>query len=156
MIGQKLLMQFHARIKEAKPNWNDTMPFAGLNIIFTGDFMQLPPVLDTPLYRPPNIGKTTFLKPSHTRKQISKSINNQTVIKTSGRELWLLVKHTIILKKQMRQINDTLYASILDNLRHGQLTTTQTDILYSRIITENEITSPEWETATFLVRRNEL
>ncbi|CAG8681747.1 5980_t:CDS:10, partial [Cetraspora pellucida] len=64
IIGQKLLMQFYTYVKEAKPNWNNALPFAELNIIFLGDFMQLP------------------------LKQISSSVNTQTVVNTSGKYQW--------------------------------------------------------------------
>ncbi|CAG8745606.1 9570_t:CDS:2, partial [Cetraspora pellucida] len=50
IIGQRLITQLHTYIKEAKIFQDDTIPFAGLNIIFVGDFLQLLPVLDQPLY----------------------------------------------------------------------------------------------------------
>ncbi|CAG8636944.1 1942_t:CDS:2, partial [Diversispora eburnea] len=43
MMGQKLITKLHAYIKETKHFQNDTIPFADLNIIFAGDFLQLPP-----------------------------------------------------------------------------------------------------------------
>jgi hypothetical protein len=157
MIGQNLLTQFHARVKEAKSCQDDTIPFAGLNIIFAGDFMQLPPVLDSPLYRPSKVNKIVTSQMNESkRKRTPNFINAQMVMHTNGRELWLSVKHVIMLKKQMRQINDPSYAAILHNLRHGHLTTIQREVICKRIITENELNSPEWKDAIFLVRRNDL
>ncbi|CAG8602697.1 2590_t:CDS:2 [Cetraspora pellucida] len=57
MIGKSLLARFHTFLKVAKAT-DTSAPFAGLNILFSGDFMQLPPVIDPALYVP---NKITFL-----------------------------------------------------------------------------------------------
>jgi len=58
MIGQKLLAKFHETHKVAK-SINHDLPFAGMNILFAGDFIQLPPVQDTALYVPNKVSRLT-------------------------------------------------------------------------------------------------
>ena len=48
-IGPKLLLKIDIRLNEAFPNHQYTH-ILGRSIILTGDFAQLPPVLDKPLY----------------------------------------------------------------------------------------------------------
>ncbi|RHZ89046.1 hypothetical protein Glove_19g345 [Diversispora epigaea] len=95
MVGQMLLAEFYSFLKKIKGTDNLVL-FARINILFAGNFMQLPPVLDLTLYIPDKI-------------------NSLTVMNTAGRNLWLNVKHVICLKKPMRQINDPFFADILEN-----------------------------------------
>ena len=46
MVSAHLLAQMDQRIRSAKPaadEWNRPRPFGGVNVLFTGDFAQLPP-----------------------------------------------------------------------------------------------------------------
>ncbi|CAG8441197.1 2797_t:CDS:2 [Scutellospora calospora] len=54
MIEQNLLLQFHTFTKKIKASDNSTL-FAGINILFASDFMQLLLVLDKALYMPEKI-----------------------------------------------------------------------------------------------------
>ncbi|KAF5128363.1 ATP-dependent DNA helicase pif1 [Metarhizium anisopliae] len=49
MLGLRQLSWIDDRLREAFPNRNDDF-FGGLNILLVGDFFQLPPVLQKPLY----------------------------------------------------------------------------------------------------------
>ena len=49
MIGQEMFWMVGERLKEAKPHHQDK-PFGNLSIVLLGDWKQLPPVADTPLY----------------------------------------------------------------------------------------------------------
>lgn len=52
MIGQKTFFHVSERLKEAKPHRADE-PFGGLTVVLLGDWKQLPPVMDHPLYHTP-------------------------------------------------------------------------------------------------------
>ena len=52
MIVQKFLA---ACVQKAKAVHDSTISFGRLNVIFAGDFMQLPPVQDPALYEPNEI-----------------------------------------------------------------------------------------------------
>ena len=49
MVGKRLLAKINKNITRAK-NGNADVLFGGIDIIFFGDFVQFPPVLDSPLY----------------------------------------------------------------------------------------------------------
>ena len=49
MIGLKLLSAIDTRLKQIFPQ-NFDRPFGGLILVLFGDFGQLPPVMDSPLY----------------------------------------------------------------------------------------------------------
>lgn len=170
MLGQKLLAKFHACVQKAKVVYDNTIPFAGLNILFAGDFMQLPPVQDPALYMPNKMTRITEMTEEQSfvattqqgqtqgtkRKQNDPScITSGTVVNAIGRELWLSVKNVIQLKKQMRQIGDPFYASILENMRNGRLTQEQREALQTKIIGDDQIAHGDWKNAAFIVTRNE-
>ena len=49
MVGQYMLYQISKRLQEAKPH-KSTTDFAGVSIVLMGDYAQLPPVTDLPLF----------------------------------------------------------------------------------------------------------
>jgi hypothetical protein len=71
MVGCIMLTEIHIKLQKLKSS--PFKPFGGLNIMFLGDFMQFPPISDTPLYtsniKPPLI----FTKQTH-KKIIVKSL----------------------------------------------------------------------------------
>jgi len=49
MVGRKLLSRMDARLRDAFPEKQNEM-FGGCSILLLGDFAQLPPVGDVPLF----------------------------------------------------------------------------------------------------------
>ena len=82
MMGKNRLEQIDSRLKQARPQHKDK-PFGGISLLIGGDFKQLPPVFDTPLYH--REGGTTAAE-------------------SLGGVLYSLFdENTFILKAQMRQ-----------------------------------------------------
>ena len=79
MIGCRLLLKISQALNNAKENQS---PFGGINIVFTGDFAQLPPVGDPCLF-------------SHIDTyKIATPQGQQNVF---GKLLWLSIKTVVIL-----------------------------------------------------------
>ena len=57
MVGLWLLAQTDSRLRQIFPQAAD-QPFGGVSVALFGDFAQLPPVGDTPLYSPPSTATT--------------------------------------------------------------------------------------------------
>jgi ATP-dependent exoDNAse (exonuclease V) alpha subunit len=92
VIGQTMLARLHSRLNTIRAADHDE-PFAGLNILFAGDFMQLPPVRDPSLYMPNKVARVASvsdnLSQQENRKNTSSSIGAGTVTNAIGRDLWL-------------------------------------------------------------------
>ena len=69
---------------------NSDIPFGGMNIIFAGDFAQLPPVMAKPLY---DHTIRTFTTSSMTLRDQENAI---------GKAIWHQITIVIILKQNMR------------------------------------------------------
>ncbi|KAG1877562.1 hypothetical protein F4604DRAFT_1580633 [Suillus subluteus] len=80
-------------------------PFGGINVVFTGDFSQLPPVGQTRLY-------------SHFASKPGTARGQDAVF---GQLLWLSVRKVVLLTKNIRQSGDenTSFVSLLSHLRNG-------------------------------------
>ena len=50
MVGQKTFTMVSKRLQEARPHYKDK-PFGNLSVILLGDFKQLSPVRDSPLFK---------------------------------------------------------------------------------------------------------
>ena len=107
MVSLELLSQINARLMQFKVTRQDdkgeTMPFGGISIILMGDFSQLPPVKDKPLYIDPGKKNFQHLKGSH---------------------LYKLFDKAIVLKQIMRQQGDEEmeFRNVLTNLSSGNFT----------------------------------
>ena len=85
MIGCHLMLKISEALNDAKENQS---PFRGMNIVFAGDFSQLPPVGDTRLFSQIN---THDIKTCQGQENVFEKL------------LWLSVKTVVILDKVMRQ-----------------------------------------------------
>ena len=102
------------------------LPFGGLNVIFAGDFAQLPPVMGNSLYDhkvEPRVHSTQSVK------QQQASI---------GKATWARFTTVVVLRQNMRQklLNekDVKFRRVLENLRYKDCTAEDISLLYSRVV----------------------
>ncbi len=142
MIGCKLLLDIHEALCEAKEN-SDL--FGGINIIFVGDFAQLPPVGDTRLY-------------SHIHKERIGTPKGQKDV--FGRLLWLSVDKVIILNELVRQNarQDSQFTELLTRLASGSCTDADYNFLNSKSLRncQTDFTNPMWRQAPVIVSNNDV
>ncbi|KAF5326514.1 hypothetical protein D9611_000713 [Ephemerocybe angulata] len=123
MIGCKLLFQISNALVDAKGN---TAPFGGINIIFAGDFAQLPPVGQRRL----------SCKMDRTRCPKSEE-------DLGGQLLWHSVETVVILTEVVRQsgkVNEA-FVELLGRLREGRCSNDDYEVLMGRTI---QNVSPDW------------
>jgi hypothetical protein len=103
--------------------------FGGINVIFAGDFFQLPPVSATPLYRP--ISK--FSKDGRHKQSGDEARSRH------GRIAWKQVDTVVELTEQKRMESDPEYAKAVLHLRvHDDLTREDIALFNSRVIKSHE------------------
>jgi ATP-dependent DNA helicase PIF1 len=112
MIGQTKLATIHKRIAHAKRTNGEEM-FAGVNLVYFGDFHQHRPVLDTALFMPQST-------PTDTEQKFSSGEKNLTNF--GGRQLWRSLNAVVLLEKQKRYKNDERFLNLLTRLRFGRCT----------------------------------
>ena len=108
MVSNKLLMYIHQRLSEIFGTTNNAL-FAGISIITCGDFYQLPPIQQKPVYAEFN---DPMLNIDH---------------------CWRYFK-IAELTEVMRQRGDQTLIALLNNIRQGILTDEDRQILESRFI----------------------
>ncbi|PPR06558.1 hypothetical protein CVT24_001578 [Panaeolus cyanescens] len=140
MIGCKTLKKISESLEIAK---GSSSHFGGINIIFAGDFAQLPPVGDTRL--------SAFVDTSSSLA-CSKSGRD----KIDGRMLWLSVNSAVILTQSMRQTgpeNEDLIA-LLSRLREGKCNEYDFNILQERLVPRATVDWGQWRDAPVIVCDN--
>ena len=142
MIGCKLLLSIHEALCEAKEN---IKPFGGIDIIFAGDFAQLPPIGDTRLY-------------SHINSR--KAATNSGQKEVFGKLLWLSVNKVVLLHQLLRQnsASDSRFIDLLARLRTGSCTDEDYIFLSSKQLrhTYTNLYEPIWSSAPILVSNNDV
>lgn len=138
MVSCHNLYKISAQLQMAKQNLtikgdtqtinNEEIPFGGLNMIFAGDFAQLPPVNASSLY-----SGTAGIKPNSLQGQQS----------AVGRGLWQQITTVVILRKNMRQnlqgSNDAKLRTALENMRYKSCTPEDVVFLRSRVAGEPNV-----------------
>ncbi len=102
MIGHKMLSSLDNRLRAG--TGNQDIPFGGMSVILMGDFGQLPPVGDKPMY----------VK------------GNGSVVSDHGHSLYLMFDSVIILEQVMRQAGEDTetitFRGLLMRMRNGKVT----------------------------------
>ena len=128
MIGCSQLVKIANALTKAKCA-DPSLPFGGVDIIFFGDFIQFPPVKDSPLYCGWNNGKNRAKKK---QSEINKEL---------GMHLWKQINHIVLLDEQMR-VQDQAYLEMLNRLREGKCTDNDVEMLNKRVVGQTvDITS---------------
>ncbi|KAF8054264.1 hypothetical protein FPV67DRAFT_1378557, partial [Lyophyllum atratum] len=139
MIGCKFMTKISDALSTAKGNAGI---FGGINVIFAGDFAQLPPVGETRLYARL---KTKGQNPAA-----------QEVI--MGKVLWNSVRTVVCLEEQHRQPGqaNSQFVQLLQRLREGRCTAHDVCILKSRIMspTTFDRNARNWLDAPVIVYNN--
>jgi PIF1-like helicase/Helitron helicase-like domain at N-terminus len=123
MLNCKVMEQLHRQLAIAKAN--PELPFGGVNLLFLGDFLQLPAVRNPDVY-----------------------VDDKRY--GLGHHLWRSLNAVVILREQMRQAGDPLYAAILSRVRLRIPTDEDIEILRGRIGAH----LPNIRSVTAVVRRH--
>lgn len=109
MVGCRMVYKINKRLQEATGRFD--LQFGGINVIFIGDILQLPPVRDIPLYMPYS--------------------NNQAKEIFLGRMAFNNVEIVVELVQNMRQCGNDQeqidFRNFLSRLRMGELNLDQND-----------------------------
>ena len=125
MIGQKQFYYVNKRLQEARPAKAD-QPFGGMSIVLLGDWKQLPPVKDTPLYQDPSElhGKTAKARKKELEK---KSLDKGLPFKAQAYQFYRKFDKSVIFTKVQRQDGDDQAEFREELKRLGEGTFTQSD-----------------------------
>ena len=103
MVGRKLFGQIDKRLRQVFPH-NAHQPLGGCSCVLFGDFGQLPPVMDLPLY----------------------TIVPRSALSDLGSSVYQLFDHVVVLEQVRRQHGDSpaqvMFRNILLDIRDGQAT----------------------------------
>lgn len=145
MVGAELLHDISNALSIAKES---SEPFGGINVIFAGDFYQLPPVGCTPLY--------ASLESITSKEGDSQTNAGQRKIK--GMHLWKSLDHVVLLTESMRQSGpeNEAFRKLLARLRFGNCTPSDIKLLNTRILGRANVNlrSPHWRNAPIITRSN--
>ncbi|CAF4990080.1 unnamed protein product [Rotaria sp. Silwood1] len=160
MVGCHMLARFH-KITTIAKHTQPSVPFGGINMIFLGDFIQYPPVLDRPLCANLLSSKETLDDTLNLTKQVEKrrNVSGRDIQCKVGRALWLQVNKGCFLTEQMRN-KDPLFMAMQARLRNVECNDDDYEMLCKRVVSpENDVKSlreAPWNSATMLVFRNEV
>jgi hypothetical protein len=143
MVGCAFLYDISHALSVAKGN---DLAFGGINVVFAGDFAQLPPVKQVRLY--------SHLDSKAIANAATK--NGQKVV--FGKLLWLSVNTVVILTENMRQTGpeNQRFVELLGRLRDGRCTQSDYALLNTRLATNLDIdwNNEKWKDAPIIVAEN--
>ncbi|KAJ8481746.1 hypothetical protein ONZ45_g15197 [Pleurotus djamor] len=132
MVGCGLLHDISEALMIAK---GSQLAFGGMNVIFCGDFAQLPPVKQLALFTQFDSKRCLSMKP-----------NDALLL---GRNLWLQVDCVVELTEVMRQagVENAYFISLLNRVRDGKCTEEDHQRLNDRLITK---VRPDWDSERWM------
>jgi len=118
------------------------LPFGGLYVMFCGDFQQLKPVRDKPLFKVPwaNVQvskKTTYMKKVE-----------------QGYFLWQNVTKTTVMLRHNYRAKDPALVSLLNRVARGEITSEDKQVLNERVIGHGQLGCEHWRNAVLITPRN--
>ncbi|KAJ7161930.1 hypothetical protein C8R43DRAFT_831160, partial [Mycena crocata] len=143
MVGCAMLHDISQALSMAKGN---DLAFGGINVVFAGDFAQLPPVGQKALY-------------AHMDSKAISSAGTKLGQKVLfGKFLWLTVDTVVILSQNMRQSGpeNRPFVELLGRLRDGRCTDADYALLNTRLASNVDVDweSERWSTAPAIVATN--
>jgi hypothetical protein len=106
MVGTRAYANLNQRLQTIKSN---KLPFGGLSLILAGDFYQIPPIGDNPMYKMP------------IDENLKKGDNLSDNLR--GYNHFLSCTHAVFLTKQYRMAEDQDYLELVKRFRHGRQNT---------------------------------
>ena len=116
MIGRAMFGKMDSRFRQAFPGSSQKV-FGNVSILIFGDFAQLAPVKDLPLYR---------VSTPLTSKQ------RKNMLSLNGHSAYTALRTFFILDQVVRQQNDTTFQDVLSRARNGTSTEEDWNLLMSR------------------------
>ena len=142
MIGCELLHNMSSALSEAK---GCTDAFGGLNMIFAGDFVQLPLIGDVRLYKDVDTSRR------------SSGVMRKSQAKILGRLLWLSVEVVVLLHETMRQSGEgnANFMGLLGHLSSGICTDIDYELLRGRVLENAQVkVMDKWRDTPVIVANN--
>ncbi|KAJ7157825.1 hypothetical protein C8R46DRAFT_813754, partial [Mycena filopes] len=158
MVGCTLMYEISVALCAA--TGNPSSPFGGINIIFAGDFCQLPPVGQIRIFA------HVDNKPLRDKRKRRSGIRSSAAATEAGQKnmcgklLWLTVKTVVLLTEPMRQAGpgNEEFVNLLGRLRHGRCTNADFNLLNTRLLGGLSIdwTDEHWASAPIVVNENHM
>ena len=147
MLSCQKLYAVAARL--SKRHYDQSVPFGGMNMIFAGDFAQLPPVME---------GANQALYSGSVAS--NEKLSNYKIESAIGRSLWQQITTVVILRQNMRQKsqtpNDAKFRTALENMRYGACTPADIKFLQSMVANDKErnLSQHKFKYVPIIVTRN--
>lgn len=138
MVGANFFSLMSTRLGQVRGN---DKPFGGFNMTFFGDPRQLPPVGDSPLWRPVPLPQGTSSVQDSAAALAGSARGQRT---THGQGLWSQIEEVVLLTENHRAALDKSYADMVERIARGRGTEVDRQAFLSRDIMTAEFDRREW------------